>query len=128
MSHWSLGASPPLFPHLSNFECTLLGQHPDQLPANTFSMIEINQLQHIPEWHEIICDPCQPVQGPILNLFQIVLPTDIGPMLLLQKHPHQSFLPLVECTLIGLPKPCGKLLQCEFELIQANWGSAFSTD
>jgi hypothetical protein len=44
-------------------------------------------------------------------LFQIVLPPDNRPMLLLQRPCHPYFLPLVECTLLGLPHPFGKLLQ-----------------
>jgi hypothetical protein len=44
------------------------------------------------------------------------------PMLLLEKLSHPYFLPLVECTKIGLPHPFGKLLQGEFRLHRADWG------
>jgi len=36
-------------------------------------------------------------------------------------------LQLVECTVVGLPHPFGKLLQWEFGLLQADWGFASCT-
>jgi len=39
---------------------------------------------------------------------------------------HPYFLPLVQCTKVGLPHPFGKLLQAEIRLLQADWGLAFS--
>jgi len=48
-------------------------------------------------------------------------------MLLLEKPRHPYFLLLVECTVVGLPHPFGKLLQGELCLLQANWGFAFCT-
>jgi hypothetical protein len=47
-------------------------------------------------------------------------------MLLLEKPSHPYFLPLVECTQVGLPHPFGKLLQGELHFLQADWGFAFS--
>jgi len=46
-------------------------------------------------------------------------------MLLLQKPSHPYFVPLVECTVLDLPQPFGKLLQGEFSLLQADWQFAF---
>jgi len=46
-------------------------------------------------------------------------------MLLLPKRSHPYFLPLVECTKVGLPHPFAKLLQGEFRLLKADWGFAF---
>jgi len=46
-------------------------------------------------------------------------------MQLLQIPSHPYFLPLVEGTEVGLHHPCGKLLQGEFRLLQADWGVAF---
>ena len=59
-------------------------------------------------------------------LFQTVLSRDNGPMLPLETPSHPYFLPLVECTKVGLPHSFGKLLQGEFRLLQADWGFAFN--
>jgi len=123
----SLVPSPYLFLCLSNFTCTFHQKHLHPLPVNLFSIIEINQRQPVLECHQKLCDRCLPVQGSILNLFQSVLPPDNRLMLLLKKSRHPYFLPLVECTAVGLPHPVGKLLQGELRLLQANWGFAFST-
>jgi len=48
-------------------------------------------------------------------------------MLLLQKPRHPYFLALVEYTVVALHHPFGKLLQCEFSLLQADWEFAFCT-
>ena len=55
----------------------------------------------------------------------MVLSRDPGLMLLLLKPSHPSFLPLVECTKVGLPHPFGKLRQGEFGLLHVDWGFAF---
>ena len=47
-------------------------------------------------------------------------------MLLLEKPCPLYFLPLVECTKVGLPHPFGKLLRGGFRLLQADWGFALS--
>jgi hypothetical protein len=47
-------------------------------------------------------------------------------MLLLEKPRHPYFLPLVECTKVGLPHPFGKLLQGKLDFFQAIWGFAIS--
>jgi len=123
----SLVASPSIFPPLSNLVCTSLQNPLHPLLANPFSIIEINQRQPVLECGERICDCRHPVQGSILNLFQSVQPADNGPMLLVENPRHPYFLPLVECTVVGLPHPFGKLLQGEHRLLQANWGLAFCT-
>jgi len=56
----------------------------------------------------------------------MALSPDNGPMLPLEKPSHPYFLPLVECTKVGLPHPFDKLLQGEFRLLQADWGFTFS--
>ena len=124
---WWLEASPSLLPCLSNFASTFLKKHPLPLPANPFRIIEIHQWLPVLECRQKICDRRLPAQGSISSWFQSVLPRDDGPMLLLKKALHPYLLPLVECTLIGLPHPFGKLLQRELCLLQANWGFAFST-
>jgi len=48
-----------------------------------------------------------------------------GLTLLLEKPSHSYFVPLVECTKVGLPHPFGKLLQAVFRLLHADWGIAF---
>jgi len=73
-----------------------------------------------------ICNRHLPAQGSISLLFQTVLSRNNGPMLLLEKPSHPYFLPIVECTNVGLPHPFGKLLQGEFRLLQASWGFSFS--
>ena len=114
-------ASPPLFPCLPDLACTFLQKHHHQLLPNPFSIIKIIQRQPVLKWHQNICNHRLPVQGSFLNLFQMVLPLHNGPMLLLQPPSHPSFLPLVEHTVVGLPHPFGKLLQGEFDLLQAHW-------
>jgi len=118
-------ASHSLFPRLPHFARTFLQQHLHSLPANLFSIIEMNQLQPVRECHQKICDRRLPVQGSISNAFQLVLPPDNGPMPLLEKFRHPYFLPLVECTVVGLPHPSGKLLEGELCLLQADWEFAF---
>ena len=100
---WWLEASPSLFPCLSNFASTFLKKHPLPLPANPFRIIEIHQWLPVPECRQKISDRRLPAQGSISSWFQSVLPRDDGPMLLLKKALHPYLLPLVECTLIGLP-------------------------
>ena len=123
----SLVASPSRFSHVPNFACTFLQKHLHLLPTNPFSIIKINQWQAGLECCQKICDCRLPVQRSISNLFELVLPPDNEPMLLLEKPRHPYFLPLVECTKVGLPHPFGKLLQGELRLLQANWGFAFFT-
>jgi len=123
----SLVASPSLFPCLSNLACTYLQKHLDPLPANPFSIIEISQPQPVLKCRQKISDRHLPVLVSILNFFQSVLPLDNGPMHPLKKPRHPYFLPLVECTKVGLPHPVGKLLQGVLRLLQANWGFAFCT-
>jgi len=121
----SLHASPTPFLRLSNIACTLLSTHLHPLPANPLSIIKIKQRQPVLECRQKISDRRLPVQGSIPNFFQPVLPLDNGPMHLLEKPCHPYFLPLVECTVVGLPHSFGKLLQGELHLLQANWGFAF---
>ena len=73
-----------------------------------------------------ICNCHLPVQLSISLLFQTVLSRDSGLKLFLEKPSHPYFLPLVECTKVGMPHPFGKLLKGEFRLLQADWGFAFS--
>jgi hypothetical protein len=47
------------------------------------------------------------------------------PMLLLENPSHPHFIPLVECSKVGLPHPFGKLLHGEVRLLQPDWGFAF---
>jgi len=94
---------------------------------NPFTIIEIYQPQPGLECWQNICHRHLPVQGSIMTLFQSVLPPDNGRMLLVEKPHHPYFVPLVECTKVGLPHPFRKLLQEELCLLQANWGFAFCT-
>jgi len=48
-------------------------------------------------------------------------------MFYLEESSHPNFLPLVECTIVGLPYPFGKLLQGEFGLLQADCRFPFCT-
>jgi len=123
----SLVASPHLFPSLSNFACTFLQTHLHPPPGNPFSIIRINWRQPLLECPQKICDRRHPVQGSISNMFELVLPPDNRPLLLLEKLCHPYFLPLVECTVVGLFHPFGKLHQGELRVLQANWGFAFCT-
>jgi len=66
-----------------------------------------------------------PVKGSNSQLFQMVLSRDNGPMLLLHKPSQPYFLPLVECTKVGLPNPLGKWLQAEFRVLQADCSFPF---
>jgi hypothetical protein len=59
-------------------------------------------------------------------LVQMVLSRDNGLMLLLEKPSRPYFLPLLECTTVGLPHPFGKLLQGEFRLLQTDLDCALS--
>jgi len=121
----SLVASPFLLPRLPNLTCTFLQKHLHPLSPNPFGIIKIFQWQTVLKSLQKICNRHLPVQGAISQLFQMVLSQDNGPMHLLQKPSHPSFLPLVEGTNVGLPHPLGKLLQEEFHLLQADWGFAF---
>jgi len=48
-------------------------------------------------------------------------------MLFLEEPIYQSFLPLVEHAMVGLPHPFGQLLQDEFSVLQADWGFTLCT-
>jgi len=124
---WWIVAFPFLFRRLSNFTCTFLQTHLNPMVANPISIIKINQWQPVLKCHKHICDRRLLVQRSITNLFQTVPPPDNGLMLLPQKPHHSYFLPLVECTVVGLPHPFGKLLQWEFGLLQADCRFAFCT-
>ena len=56
----------------------------------------------------------------------MVLPPENGLMLILNPS-HPYFLPLAECTVVGLPHSVGKLLQQEFGLLEGDSQFAFST-
>jgi len=114
-------SSPPFF------VCTFLQNHLHPLPTNPFSIMIINKWQPGLKYRHKICNCRLPMQVSISNLFQSVLPMDNGPILLFEKPHHPYFLPLVECTKVGLRDPFGKLLQGELCLLQANWGFAFRT-
>jgi len=68
-SCWSLVASPSFLPHLPNLACTFLDKHLCPLPANSSSIIEINQLQPVLECLQKIFNRCHPVEGSISNVF-----------------------------------------------------------
>jgi len=53
-------------------------------------------------------------------LFQAVLHPDYGPMLFLEQPSLPSFLSLVECAIVGVSHPFGKLLQGELGLLQTD--------
>ena len=115
------------FPWLSNFACTFLQQHLNPLPATPFSIIRMIQWQPVLECRQTNYIRHLSAQGSIWNLIQMVLPPDNGPMLLLEIPRHPFFLPLVECTVVGLAHHFGKLLQWEFSLLQADWWFAICT-
>ena len=126
ISRRTLVHSPSLLPRLLNLICRFLQNHHNQLSPNPCGILKIFLTQPGLETLQNICNCHLRVQGSISPLFQMGLSPDNGPMLLVQKSSQPYFLPLVECTKVGLPHPCGKLLQGEFRLLQAEWGFAFS--
>jgi len=46
-------------------------------------------------------------------------------MLFLQQRSHPDILPLVECTVVGLPLPNNKMLSGELCLLEVIWDFAF---
>jgi len=122
-----LVASPSLIPRLPNLACTFLQKHLNPLSLKPFGIINIVQRQPGLESLQKINNRRLPMQGSLSTLCQTVLSQDNGPMLLLETPSHPYFLPLVECSKVGLPHPCGKLLQGELRCLQADWGFAFGT-
>jgi hypothetical protein len=61
------------------------------------------------------------------KLFQPIQPFDYGPLLFLEQPSNPSFLSLVECAIIGLPHPFGKLIQGGFSFLQADWELSLRT-
>jgi len=118
---------PFCFPHLSNFAHTCSPTHLNRLQANLFSTIEIMQEQAVLECYQNVRNCCLTMQGSIPNLLQTIQPPDNGPMLLLQNLGHPFFLPLVKCTIVGLPHLFGKWIHGEFCLLQADWWFALCT-
>jgi hypothetical protein len=120
-----LVASPSLLPRLPNLTCTLLQTRLNPLSPNPFSITKDCQRQRFLETLQKFCNLHLPVQGAISQLLQTVLSRDNGPMLLFEKLSHPYFLPLVECSKVGVPHSCGKLLHREFRSLQDNWGFAW---
>jgi hypothetical protein len=65
------------------------------------------------------------VRGSTLQLFHAVLSPDNRLILLLKIPSHPPFLPLFDSILVVRLKSSGKLLQGDFRLLQADWGSTF---
>jgi hypothetical protein len=95
------------------------------LSPNPFGIIDVCPKAATSEKSPKTCNRHLPVQWSISLLFETVLSGNNRPMLLLKKPSHSCFLPLVECTKVGLQHPFGKLLHGEFRLLQADWGFAF---
>jgi len=112
---WLIVASPSLVSHLQN------------LTSNQFGITNIVRIQPGLNCVQKISNCHLPIQGSISKLFQTVLSSNNAQILLLQKLSHSYFLPLVEGAIVRLPYPCGKWLQGEFQLVQADWGNAFGT-
>ena len=119
------GALPSLVRRLLNLVIIFLQKHLDPVLLNPFGSIKFLQGQPGLENLQNICNCHFPVQGSILQLFQTVLSPHNGPMLLSKKPSHSYFLPLGDCTKVGLPHPFGKLLLLELHYLQADWGFAF---
>jgi len=122
------GRSLPCFPHVLTSQI---------LVAQFFKTCEPSTSKWIQHYRKywtaassrmspIICKHCLPVPGSISKVFHMVLPPENGLMLILNPS-HPYFLPLAECTVVGLPHSVGKLLQQEFGLLEGDSQFAFST-
>jgi hypothetical protein len=113
-------ASPSLPCCIPKLCCAFLQIHLHPMLLNPFGSIDIVQRQPGLERIQNIGTHCLPLQGPIVQLFQMGLSLDNRPMLLPNKPRHPYVLPLVERTNVGLPHAFGKLLQGVFRFLQAD--------
>jgi len=122
----SLIGSPFLLP-LLNYAGKLLSTYMNPLSTNPLGFIKIVQLQPIPRSHQKICIASVQAQCSMLRLFEMVLPPHNTLMHFLNLHSHPYIVPLIEITIVGLPRPFGKLLKGESNVQQVNSGLAFGT-